>query len=219
MVLSNQFSPSFFLIILSACFASCQLRAYRHLEPTAQRYSESPTLLNDSYKTYVFKSKMTYKENTFSGLFVVKHEGEGTKIALVPQMGPKLFDFELTPGNEFRVHHCLQQLNRPIILKMIEQDIRLLLQQPKSIKKTTFLQNPLNNFLVKRLKTNKSVNYYFFDPKTGNLAALESANSLGRKKTVIQLSDFSNGFPNKIDLIHQNIPLSLSFTTINRKLE
>ncbi len=162
---------------------------------------------------------MTFKENSFSGLFVIKHEASGTKIALVPPMGPKLFDFEITPANEFRVQHCLEQLNRPIILAMIEEDIRLLLQQPKSVKQTTYHQNPRDNSLVKRIKTNKSVNYYFFDPKTTNLAALESANKLGRKKTVIQLSEFIEGFPNKIDMIHQNIPLSLSFTTIKRKQE
>lgn len=162
---------------------------------------------------------MAYKEHSFSGLFIVKHEEESTKIALVPQVGPKLFDFEITSDNQFVVHHCLEQLNRPIILKLIEQDVRLLLQLPNTIKQTNYLQNPGSNTAVKRLKTNKSVNYYFFDTKTGNLAALEAANTLGRKKTVIQLLDYSDGFPKSIELIHQNIPLSLKFTTIKRKLE
>lgn len=189
------------------------------MKASDQDQTTFPILINDSYKTYLFKSKMVYKEHTFSGLFVVKHVEGSTKIALVPQVGPKLFDFEITGDNKFVVHHCLTQLNRPIILKLIEQDIRLFLQQPHPIKKTTYLQNPRNNTVAKRLKTNKSVNYYFFDTKTGNLAALEAANRFGRKNIVVQLLDYNDGFPQRMELIHQNIPLSLKFTTIKRKLE
>lgn len=199
-------------------FSGCGLGSYKHLEKTDSTRADVTSIFDTDATSYIFKSKLQYADNKLGGLLLVKLLEDGSiRLTLTPQVGPKIFDFEFTAANKFVMHYCIQQMNRPIVLRMIENDLRLLFVNSESVKTKSWRQLPDKKSLVQKIKTNKSVNYYFLDGKTGNLATLESASGLGRKKVVVTLEDYDDDFPKKIALVHQNIPLSLQFSVIKRK--
>lgn len=81
-------------------------------------------------QSMLFKAHFQYGNKLkIGGLLLIKQTAPKVyRILLMAEMGATLFDFEFS-DNTFKVHRSFEALNRPIFLKIIENDIKLLLLQ------------------------------------------------------------------------------------------
>lgn len=94
--------------------------------------------INYAEEGLIYNAVFTYKEHSFSGLMVVKKEGEAYRIVLLSKLGPTIMDFLLTEG-ELIWNKAPKGMDRKIIRKLMARDFNLLLlkdlQNPDKVKK------------------------------------------------------------------------------------
>lgn len=94
------------------------------------RAEDPPPVFSRQSASMLFKAHFQYgKKLQIGGLLMLKQTQPNVyRVLLMAEMGATLFDFEFGEGH-FKVHRSLEALNKPMLLKIIEKDIKLLLMQ------------------------------------------------------------------------------------------
>jgi len=80
---------------------------------------------------HLFKATFEVYGNQMSGFLVGKHMADNSyRFVMAPSSGPSIFDVEFRNG-QFKAVKCLKQLNKKIILNLLDKDLRLLFFAPE----------------------------------------------------------------------------------------
>jgi hypothetical protein len=109
-------SISLSLVLFFSCSPGRQLSG--QLTPPKSYVSEAADGL-------IYKASFSYKEYNFSGLMVIKPEGDDIRIALLSELGPTIMSFRLTPET-MEVLDMVDILKKKLVLKQLEYDLRLM---------------------------------------------------------------------------------------------
>lgn len=201
------------LIILTC---SCT-NYYRHLEPAAAEKTEQPPIFSQQTEGLAYDTNVRFRKTEVSGiLFIQPQDSSRYRMAMTTKMGQKIFDFSLDPQN-FTVNYCFPQLNRKIILQLLEADLRLLTEHFDSLSAASAFTDTKRGQTVFRIKRGKSYLYFRYDPTTQLLAGIESGNKR-RPKIIAGLADYEGALPHRIKLEHRMIfplRLDLSWVSLN----
>lgn len=205
-------------IIVILLLSSCSISFHGNLQRIEKRQlntGELKSVFNDGFNKVLFKARIQLYNKHFSGLLFIKSIKNNTKrIVFVTEIGIKIFEFEFI-NNDFNVHYCLEIFNKKVILKTLEKDIKLLLMNNLAEKKVKIFEAKKSKNKVYKLKENCQSNYYFIDKETGNLIKIENSSGIFRK-VIIELNDYKEGFPNKINIVHPGIKLNIQLKLIER---
>jgi hypothetical protein len=153
----------------------------------------------------VYDASFHFKEYFVSGLLVMKKQDEGYHVVLLAKMGPTLMDFIITDDSVIW-KKAIKTLDKPLVLKEMEKDFRILLltplYQPTSIK-----QLNANRFRVKKAITLK----------------VETSED-GRRITTAKTKRFANLFKTFVTYLYtdgDDVPdqIKLKHRTIKLKIE
>ena len=185
---------------------------YQHLSPIAQAPITKNQLTSIFYgqeKAQVFDTGIRFRDFYASGLLVVKAEAnERYRIVMTSKLGSKIFDFSL--GKEhFAVNYCIEQLNRKIVLNILKKDLRLLTNSYLELEKKVVLADTLGESTVYRIKVPKAYRHFYYDNASGHLIKIERG-SKRKARTVVDMADYKNDLPNRIELKHLQFRLELS---------
>lgn len=209
--LSKTLALSALIILTCSC-----TNYYRHLEPATAATGAQSALFSQQTEGLAYDTNVRFRKTEVSGiLFIQPQDSSRYRMAMTTKMGQKIFDFSLDPQN-FTVNYCFPQLNRKIILQLLEADLRLLTQQFDSRSATvrTFTDTQRQQ-TVFRIKNGKSYLYFRYDPTTQLLAGIESGNKR-RPKIIAGLQDYQGTLPQRISLEHRMIfPLRLDLTWVS----
>jgi hypothetical protein len=153
--------------------------------------------------THLFTSKLTYKENTFSGYLGVKYtDANNFRISFNSTMGSTLMDLEWKDG-EFIKHYLPEQLNRKIIINKLQEDFEMML---------------LHILAEGRWKNNNTLKIgchkYQFE-KTNNLPTeIIDRNWIGRKKRSLSFDYTEEKNLRGIRLKHHSFALQMELSSI-----
>ena len=210
MIYKNLIKSLIVILLLSSCSISFHGNLHK-IEKRQLNPSEIKLIFNNDSNKILFKTQIDLYDNNFSGLLVVKSIKENNKkIVLVTELGIKIFEFEFR-DDEFEVHYCLEMLNKKAILKTLEKDLRLILMNNMVSGKAKILKD--ENNLVYKLKKNKRNNYYYINTKADKLVVIESLSGIFKKVT-IELKDYKDNYPEKINILHHNIKLNIKLKLI-----
>ena len=183
----------------------------------ATRVTESPLMgliPLQTEKSIVFRTKMDFSNKHFSGLLVLKPAGKDCRIALITELGMKIFDVEFV-GGKFIKHFALEGLDKKIILGTIRRDLQLLLQIPDLVSpKKSFLHVSEPQRLVKG-RGNKATAWYWVSSENGEVSRVEN-NAILPNQIRIELSEYEDNFPRKIELTHYKIKLNFYLNFIEK---
>jgi hypothetical protein len=163
------------------------------------------------FKSFLFKTTLTYGSKLeFGGLLMLKQVStDNYRVVFMTKFGMTMFDFEFGDRG-FVVHKAFEQLNKKIFLKILKQDIGMLLSrdvlgsQGLVFEKGT---DPKNKKVVK-IKMNKKT-HYFVQGKSNRI------NEIHRGQAVsIKLSGYIANTPRSIDIQHHSIPLRMKLTLL-----
>ena len=203
-------------LIIILLLSSCSISFHGNLQKIEKRQlnsGELKSVFNDGFNKVLFKAQIQLYNKYFSGLLFIKSiENNTIRIVFVTEIGIKIFEFEFI-NNDFNVHYCLEMFNKKVILKTLEKDIKLLLMNNLVDEKVKIFEDKKSKNKVYKLKKNGQSNYYFIDKETSNLIKIENSSGIFRK-VIIELNDYKDGFPNKINIVYPGIKLNIQLKLI-----
>lgn len=198
------------LILISFFVISVNLLAQDTL--TARQYSKAP-MLNQTYQSVLYKAGVEAYGRYFSGIYLFKQFPEDTsfRIVMLSEFGLSYFDF-LYKNETFSVENCQEFLNKPMLIKMMQKDLKLLLAQveiPEKIKPVS--KKDFEGSVIKfRYKSDKY--YYFYDP---NMELVKIVIREGLfKKANINITGYKDDIPEKISIDRNRQKLKVSLTLL-----
>lgn len=139
---------------------------------------------------------------------------ENCRVVYITEVGIKVFDMEFFTNGDFKLHYCLDAINRKIIIKTLRNDISLLLANIASNNKIKIsVDDKLNKSLVK--STDHSlIKYYVIDNKSLTTDEILTRKCLQKK---VEIKYFSNNraILDSVQIKHYNIRLKIHLSRIN----
>lgn len=196
--------------VLLLVFTSCAVKTVKDFDKTevTSAVYKSP-YFSDKNEDYVYKASISVYGNNFGGIFIVKKTNETTHRAVfTTEFGNTLFDFEIS-GNDFKVNHIIDELNRKILINTLKRDFMLLLKENFQVSE----QFENENFKVYKSPDNKRFNYIFVNKSNEKLSKLVHATNSKEKINIEYLSE-NNTLADKIIIQHQNIKLRIELNKL-----
>ncbi len=199
------------IIFFGSCGVPKHLNPLKKGEKSILSEGNFRPVFKGDFKSFLFKTTLTYGSKLeFGGMLMLKQvSADNYRVIFMTKFGMTMFDFEF--GNRgFVVHKAFEQLNKKIFLKILKQDIGMLLSrdilgnQALVFEKGKFPKNKK----VLKIKMNKKTHYFVQE----NLKRL---NEIHRGQAVsIKLSGYIANVPRSIDIQHHNIPLRMKLTLL-----
>ena len=147
-----------------------------------------------------------------SGLMIVKHMADSsTRVVVTNETGVKFLDFEYGANRSFKVHHILEQLNKKAVVRLLENDFKLILGLPFYHVPITSFQS--GNDLYYRVPDGRKYHYFVTDQSCSELSQIESGSS---RKRVVTLKRFGDPVqPDSINLHHHTFAMKMTLKKLN----
>lgn len=194
------------ILLISAIFLlnSCATYKPNGFSEVKQNKEEiSSFFFEKDFSEYVFKSNLSVYGNELSGLVIIKKiKSNVHRVVFTTDFGNTLIDFEITP-NDFKVNYIVEDLDRKIILNVLKEDFRLLLNEKHQVVQQ-FTNDSID--VYKEQLTTKRFNYLYF--KDNNLVKLVNT-SKTKERIFLNYNQSQN-----IKIVHKNIKLKIDLKRI-----
>lgn len=199
----------YLLISIAIILVSCG--TYSKRNNFKKSFSSTNIITNpyfsDTSKDYVYKADINLYKRSFSGLFIVKKLGyDHHRLVFTTKMGNTIFDFSFE-GKNFRINSILEDMDKKIILNILQKDFKILLQKNAMVKNTY----SLGDTIIFETTIDHGKYYYFNSGK--QLRKIIFANNR-KEKTAFIFSEINEGFAKNIQILHKAIKLSITLKAI-----
>jgi len=205
------------LLLISLVFFIGSCSTPKHLKPlkggektTLSKENFKPIFKGD-FKSFLFKTTMSYSDKfELGGMLMLKQITVGNyRAVFMTKFGMTMFDFEFG-DNGFVVHKALEQMDKKIFLKIIEQDFGMLLTRGILGNKATVFEKGKLHKKEKIVKTKMDKKmHYFVQVRHNRLTEIHRG-----QKVSIELSKYIKNIPHSIDIQHHNMPLNMKMTLL-----
>jgi hypothetical protein len=202
--------------LIAILLVGCTFGHYARLQPVA-RTTSTPlkSIFGENFNSFLFKINISIYGKDFSGLLVTKQmAAQDYRVIFTTELGMKLFDFEFK-DTAFTLHYCVPQFNKPKLLKVIQQDIALLLMNDLQNKSFDYFIDSKKSYSICRSKTDKLYNYYFTEEVSKHIVKIEHSKKR-IIKTTFALTNFQNDFPANILITHHDIKLKIELNLLKK---
>ena len=163
---------------------------------------------SDLKQDYVYKANISVYKKTFSGIFIVKKLAEDHhRVVFTTEMGNKIFDFTFY-NNDFKVNYILDEMNKKMLLNILKQDFKALIENNLDVLNTF----SLNDTTVFETRIDNEKHYYYIVGKR-----LYKIVRTGRKKEKVSFSfsEINDNIAKHISIAHKNIKFKIKLKLIN----
>jgi hypothetical protein len=189
---------SFVLSILSPLISKAQQ------QKTA---SKTISIFTDNSGKYLYRAKINYKDKVLSGMLIIrKSDGNTYRVAMVTEMGMKIFEMEFFPNKTepFILHSCIKYLNKSIIINTLRRDFESLFLNFANWK----------NAKIVNTKNGKTYRYNYEGKRDYFCNNYGDVSKIIRRKwfvkqEIIFIENIKNPYPKTISIEHQHSRLSI----------
>lgn len=159
---------------------------------------------NNTEEDYIYQAKINAFSKEFTGLFIAKKiDKTSHRVVLTSDFGNTLLDFTITE-NDFKVNYVLDDLNKKPLIKMFENDFRILLQSEiQTIGKSNF-ETEINYYL-KYGNNNLEYSYKIKDNELFQIKKLKK----NKEIVTFDFKEISQDKCSSIVIEHKNWPISI----------
>lgn len=205
------------LIVIVALLFVNNMLAQSTKQHNIQHLIEGSSVLNKNYQQLVYKANMDIYKRGFSGVYLFKKQEADTsfRIVMLSEFGLTYFDFEYK-NKQFKIKNCQEFFNKPMLLKLMQNHIRLLLTVVDNPTKIKQINNSDTTQSVYKFKFNYKKYYYFYDFNSNLKKIVVKKNMFS--KTQIHIDNYNNDIPKNIKITHnrQKIKLSLKLLEVKK---
>jgi hypothetical protein len=159
------------------------------------------------FTSALYSTQVDILKHHLSGLLFFKQMPDSsTRVVFANEMGFKFFDFEFSRDGKFTKHYLLDKMDKPAVVKTLEQDFALVLMNPDLQHAHTATDKEYNYIVV---PTEKGNNYYITDTTCSSLVRIEKS-SKRRPAVTVWMQQYSNGTPDTISIRHEHFKFNIS---------
>lgn len=163
---------------------------------------------------YLFQASVNIFRNNFSGLLFLKPLGASRRVLFITETGIKIFDLELFMKKDFTVHYCIEQINRKPVMKIVGNDLSLMIFSVAGDGKIKFMEEQGTGKTVIKSKDDLGTRFCKINSQTGKVDELISRGTFSDKMN-IRFLGLSGTTPDSIDISHHNLKLEINLTKID----
>ncbi|WP_158563297.1 hypothetical protein [Chitinophaga silvatica] len=189
------------LVSLSSCS-----NVYKKLQTTSTDV-KCIEQFSPHFTSTLYSTQVDILKHHLSGLLFFKQMPDSsTRVVFSNEMGFKFFDFEFSKDGKFTKHYLLDKMDKPAVVKTLEQDFALVLLKPDLQQAHTATDNHYNYVVVPTAKGN---NYYITDTACTSLIRIEKS-SKRRPAVTVWMTEYNNGTPDSIRIRHEHFKFNIS---------
>lgn len=183
----------------------------RHNEKSVALPTVQNLYFSDPATEYFYRTEIRIYGSEITGMLIAKQVAPDVyRLVMTGDFGNKMLDFEISETT-FKINYIVPDLDRKVVKKFLEKDLRTLIRK---------------NYNV-HTKTGDSSSYiYFYDhannqyrlkysKETGLLSQI-TVSEKGREKSSFNYAAKSSIFADRIEILHQDIKLSIHLTSLNQ---
>jgi hypothetical protein len=197
--------------------SGCSLSLFNNFQPShlpAADKEDSCSWFRQDTGRYLFQSSIDIFRNNYSGLLFIKPLGDSHRILFITETGIKIFDMEFFRTGDFSVHYCLEAMNRKSVIKVLGNDMTLMLYNIPENVKTKIMQEKGTGKMIIKSKGNNGTRYCTINDKTGKVDELIRTGTFTNKLNIRFFS--TTGIePDSILISHYNLKLKIHLTKLN----
>jgi len=153
-----------------------------------------------AYDTHIRVGK-----KAMSGIMYLRQMEKGIwRVAMTAKIGQTLFDFEIRPDT-FIVLRSVDQINRRIVMKYLERDLRLLTEVYRDAVHVERLPNEPGMMHLRVKVPDRKGWRHLISHIQGNQVVEIAHGGKGRKKTTVRFSQYRDNIPYDIMIDHRTI--------------
>ena len=205
------------VIVYTLLVSSCGVKLNNYSSFSPDQSIDLKPIFQPELKEFVFDLSMTYgKKKKNSGILAIVKDSIDTKLyrtVFMAKTGLKLFDFSFTNDKMF-VNHIIPQLDKKIIKKILEKDLRLLMEDingaKPSMKQLSTPVTVLNEYRYKK----RSDYYRLTTDKSGQVMMVDQGKK-NRSHVRMHIKYKEDMRPSEISIEHLRIPFSMRLISLS----
>lgn len=134
------------------------------------------------------------------------------RILFITEMGIKIFDMEFFRGNDFKVHYCIEDLNRKAIINTLGNDLSLMLFNISEEGKIKIMQDKKEGRLIIKSKDRFGTRYCILNNQTHKVEELIKTGTFSNK---VSIKFSGKAEPESILISHYNLKLKIQLTRLH----
>jgi len=168
-----------------------------------------------SANSLIYRAVFNYKDYHFSGLTVIKSvDADNMRVVFLSEFGPTILDLEIKDQG-YTTHQVIEQLDRPMLLRLIAQDFRLILLSDLKDPDKVLLKNKVNKEMIYKVK-GALVGFYTYHAPRQKILSVERKGGVGKPTTSISFEYQAHEVAEKINLVHKGLDLDLTLTLLQK---
>jgi len=136
------------------------------------------------------------------------------RVLFISEVGIKIFDIEFLSNGDFRLHYCLDALNRRSVIKTLKNDIGLMLNNVPEDDKVKMMQDRQTGRTIIKSKDKTGKKYCFFADKANRVNEIIQTRGI-IKKVNMHFYSASGIAVDSIKISHYNIKLAINLSKLN----
>ena len=201
------------LMLLSSCSPGI-LKNYRKKSTSSLSRNDFYPFFPSADSTLLFNMQIDFRKNHFSGFLIIKStEPDVYRIGFATHFGMSVFDLEFDRGS-FKVNYCMEALNKKNVIRLLENDFRILLFQNLDIENNpSDIYRNKNNPSLEINRTKKL--YYLKDIENETLLEIEAPNFF--RSLSYSFSGYIERFPSVIRISHSKVGVRMGMERIRQE--
>jgi hypothetical protein len=206
------FHKPLLIILLWIVLPAWTMGQQRKYQPGQGPYTTA--IFDSAFGKALYKGSLDISKHHLSGLFYMKRISENAvRILFSNELGINFFDLELK-GDELIVHSCFPSLNRLSLLKLLENDFRLLLVPDTSVTRMKRGRSKDPELLIFGVRSARGSFHYTYDKDSGKIRRIQTSRSvIGR--TDLRVYGDEGLQPKKIYITNPTIRLHIRMTFLS----
>lgn len=212
--MKNSVLISITLILFSGC-SSTMMKGFQLMpESVIDTDSVKPWFQRQS-DHFLFQTNINIYKHHFGGIMVVKSlSQESHRVVYVTELGIKIFDMEFFKNGDFKLHYCMDEIDKKYVIKTLKNDFSLLLEStPTGINSDIWMDSQRQKTIV-RSRDNIGLKSYIIDDKTKKVEEILVTKNLRKKMKILFFS--ANGTElDSVRIKHYKIKLNIQLSKLN----
>ena len=118
--MKNLILSSIILILFSGC-SSTMMKGFHHIPENMIDTAAVKPWFQGQSDHFLFQTNINIYKNHFGGIMVVKSLSlESHRVVYVTELGIKIFDMEFFKNGDFKLHYCMDEINKKYVIEESE---------------------------------------------------------------------------------------------------
>jgi len=212
--LKNLALSSLFLLLSSSC-SLILVNDFQPAQVPAAGKTDTCSWFREDTGRFLYQSSIDIFRNNFSGILFIKPLGdESHRILFITEVGIKIFDLEFFKNDDLKVHYCIEELNRKSLIKILGNDLFLVLNNIAEEGRIKMMQEKNTGRMIIKSKDQYGTRYCVINEKTNKVEELIQTGFFSNKLN-IRFFSTSGVQPDSINISHYNLKLKIHLSKIN----